>query len=158
MIAMEGIFFINDVEKKLSFDSRASLLELLRESGYTEVKKGCGEGHCGSCLVLLNGELVNSCQVFAAQAINSRILTIKGIGTIHSPHPIQKAFVDAGAVQCGYCTPGMILAAYYLLNQNPDPTEEEIKIALDGNLCRCTGYEKVIDAVKLAAGKMRENE
>ncbi len=155
---MEGIFFINDTEKRLSFDSQATLLEVLRENGYTEVKKGCGEGHCGTCLVLLNGELVNSCQVFAAQATNSRIMTVKGIGTIHSPHPIQKALVDAGAVQCGYCTPGVVLAAYYLLNQNPDPTEEEIKMALDGNLCRCTGYEKIIEGVKIAALRMRENE
>jgi carbon-monoxide dehydrogenase small subunit len=96
--------------------------------------------------------------VYAASVGERKITTVKGIGSIHEPHPIQEAFVEAGAVQCGYCTPGMVLATYALLQRNPDPTDEEIKEALDGNFCRCTGYVKIIDAVKLAARKVKEND
>jgi carbon-monoxide dehydrogenase small subunit len=154
---MEGIFIINGSEKKLSFDSSDILLNVLRANGFTEVKSGCHEGQCGSCVILLDGELVNSCQIFAATAVGKDIVTIKGIGNIHSPHPIQEAFVETGAVQCGFCIPGMVLAAYYLLKSNPDPDDEEISKALDGNLCRCTGYVKIHEAVKLAARRMAEN-
>ncbi len=154
---MEGPFTINGKEQKLSFDTRATLLDLLRHGGYTEVKKGCGEGECGSCVVLMDGKLVNSCQVFAASAMGRKILTVRGIGTLHDPHPIQSAFVETGAVQCGFCTPGMILGTYYLLARNRDPGEDEIRRALDGNLCRCTGYVKIIEAVKLAAKRIRVN-
>lgn len=154
---MEGIFKINGKEIKVSFKSDAVLLSLLRENGCTEVKEGCREGECGSCVVMLDGRLVNSCQVFAASAAGKEIITVRGIGNIHSPHPIQSAFADSGAVQCGFCTPGMVLAAYCLLKKNPDPREDEIIEAIDGNLCRCTGYVKIIEAVKIAAKRMREN-
>ena len=154
---MKGVFVINGIEKELSFDSRATLLTVLRDNGHMEVKEGCDAGECGACLVLLDGKPVNSCQALAGSAIGKKILTVEGIGDIHSPHPIQEAFVDAGAVQCGFCTPAMVLATYCLLQDNPDPTDEEIKCALDGNLCRCTGYVKIIDAVKLAAKRMNEN-
>ncbi len=154
---MEGPFSINGEEVAVSFHPSDTLLTVLREHGYTEVKKGCGEGECGCCVVLLDGVPVNSCQVFAATVISKKITTVKGLGTIHAPHPIQAAFVEAGAVQCGFCVPGMICAAYALLEKNPDPDEMEIRRALDGNLCRCTGYVKIIAAVRLAARRMRES-
>lgn len=155
---MKGSFEINREERTFSFDNTATLLEVLRENGYREVKKGCSGGNCGSCVVLLDGILVNSCQVLAASAIGKEITTVRGLGTIHDPHPIQKAFADAGAVQCGFCTPGMILATYSLLSRNPDPSEEDIRRALDGNICRCTGYVKIFDAVRLAARRMRDHD
>jgi aerobic-type carbon monoxide dehydrogenase small subunit (CoxS/CutS family) len=148
---MEGTFIINDAEMALDFAPDERLLDTLRNHGYTEVKYGCNEGECGACLILLDSLPVNSCQVFTASVINRCITTVKGIGTLHRPHLIQKAFVEAGAVQCGYCTPGMVLAAYSLLSDNPEPTEDDIKKALDGNLCRCTGYVKIIEGVGLAA-------
>jgi len=151
---MERTFTVNGEQRTFCFETHETLLSALRKNGYTEVKSGCGEGSCGACLVLLDGRLVNSCQVFAATAAGKEITTVRGIGTIHRPHPIQEAFSDTGAVQCGFCTPGMVLASYYLLQQNPDPSEEEIKTALDGNLCRCTGYTKIIEAVQLAAKRM----
>lgn len=154
---MEGSFTVNGREYVFSFDPRTTLLTLLRENGFTEVKEGCREGECGACLVLLDGKLVNSCQVFAATASGKSITTVRGIGTLHSPHPVQEAFVETGAVQCGFCTPGMVLASYYLLSQNPVPGDEEIARALDGNLCRCTGYTKIIDAVKLASRRMSKD-
>ena len=154
---MKGSFTINGRKITLSFSSKATLLSVLRENGFTEVKEGCGEGQCGSCVVLLDEKLVNSCQVLAASVMERNVTTVRGLGNIHSPHPIQTAFAHTGAVQCGFCTPGMILAAYYLLTRNPDPQESEIKRALDGNLCRCTGYVKIIEAVKLAAKRMQRN-
>ncbi len=155
---MECNFVINGKKRTLQFKSSDTLLTILRNNDYTEVKEGGREGLCGACIVLLNGKLVNSCQVLAASAKGKNIITVKGIGTIHSPHLIQKAFVQAGAVQCGFCTPGMILATYDLLEKNPDPTEQEIKKHLDGNLCRCTGYIKIINAVKLSSVLLKENE
>ena len=152
---MIGNFIINGEKKEISYHSSDLLLTLLRDNGFTEVKEGCGQGDCGACLVLLAGKAVNSCQVLAASAVDMEITTVKGLGTIHEPHIIQRAFVEAGAVQCGFCTPGMIIAAYALLKKNPTPNEKEIKEGLDGNLCRCTGYEKIIDAVKLALKKDR---
>jgi carbon-monoxide dehydrogenase small subunit len=151
---MTGNLSINGKELRISLRGNEVLLDVLRELGYTEVKEGCREGACGSCLVLLEGVLVNSCQILAASAAGKEITTVKGLGTIHQPHPIQEAFVEAGAVQCGFCTPGMVLAAFALLKRNPRPTEEQIRHALDGNLCRCTGYMKIVDAVKLAAERM----
>jgi aerobic-type carbon monoxide dehydrogenase small subunit (CoxS/CutS family) len=151
---MEGGFTINGKYVKLSFLSDETLLSVLRKNGYTEVKEGCREGQCGTCVVLLDRKLVNSCQVLAATAIDREILTVRGLGDIHCLHPIQTAFADASAIQCGYCTPGMILATYSLLMKNPHPGEMEIKRALDGNICRCTGYVKIIEAVKLAASRM----
>ena len=154
---MEGSFIINGKKRTLHFKSTETLLTALRNNNFTEVKEGCREGLCGSCLILLNGVLVNSCQVFAATASGKNITTVKGIGTIHSPHIIQKAFVKAGAVQCGFCTPGMILATYNLLEKIPNPTDDDIKRYLDGNLCRCTGYVKIIDAVKLSSQLLSQN-
>jgi aerobic-type carbon monoxide dehydrogenase small subunit (CoxS/CutS family) len=151
-----GKFIINGKELETFFSPDSVLLTLLRENGFTEVKEGCREGECGACLVLLDGRLVNSCQVLAASAAGMEITTVKGIGNIHTPHIIQSAFADTGAVQCGFCTPGMVLASFYLLKENPDPDDNEIKQALDGNLCRCTGYVKIIEAVKLAAKRIRE--
>ncbi|MCD6595953.1 (2Fe-2S)-binding protein [bacterium] len=147
---MRGKFIINGDTKEFEFEPKIKLLHLLRDNGYTEVKNGCEEGECGACVILLDGKLVNSCQVLAASAIEHKITTVKGIGNLHEPNPIQQAFVDAGAVQCGFCTPGMVLATYSLLQRNPNPDDDEIKQALDGNLCRCTGYLKIIDAVKLS--------
>jgi aerobic-type carbon monoxide dehydrogenase small subunit (CoxS/CutS family) len=155
---MRGLFVVNGKSREASYRSTDTLLDLLRREGHTEVKEGCREGMCGACAVLLEGRLVNSCQVLAASAGGKRITTASGIGSVHAPHPIQSAFVETGAVQCGFCTPGMVLAAYALLVENPDPGEEEIRRALDGNLCRCTGYVKIVEAVKLAARRMRAHE
>jgi aerobic-type carbon monoxide dehydrogenase small subunit (CoxS/CutS family) len=152
---MKGEIVVNGKRVRCTFSPDVTLLDLLRSEGFTEVKEGCREGQCGCCVVLLEGKLVNSCQVFAASAMGKEITTVKGLGNLHSPHPLQTAFVEAGAVQCGFCTPGMILAAYALLKENPDPNDEEIIQALDGNLCRCTGYVKIIQAVKRGARRMR---
>jgi aerobic-type carbon monoxide dehydrogenase small subunit (CoxS/CutS family) len=146
---------INNVEKRLVFEPHEKLLDVLRREGYYGVKFGCGNGDCGDCTVLVNGKAVKSCIMFAAQVKDKDITTIEGLSTPEHAHPVQKAFVDAGAVQCGYCTPGMIISAKALLDKNPAPTEDEIKEALEGNLCRCTGYVKIIDAVKLASQRMR---
>jgi aerobic-type carbon monoxide dehydrogenase small subunit (CoxS/CutS family) len=154
---MQGSFVVNGQNITVSFRSKDTLLRLLRKNGYTEVKEGCGEGECGSCVVLVDGKLVNACHVFAASVMDREITTVRGLGDVHSLHPIQTAMVERGAVQCGFCTPGFVLAAYYLLKTNPDPKEEDIRRGLDGNLCRCTGYVKIIEAVKLAAKRMRGN-
>jgi aerobic-type carbon monoxide dehydrogenase small subunit (CoxS/CutS family) len=146
---------INSVEKRLVFEPHEKLLDVLRREGYYGVKFGCGNGDCGACTILVNGKAVKSCIMFAAQAKDKEITTIEGLSTPEHVHPVQKAFVDAGAVQCGYCTPGMIISAKALLDKNPEPTEYEIKEALEGNLCRCTGYVKIIDGVKLASQRMR---
>jgi len=132
------------------------LLDVLRREGYFSVKEGCHQGSCGACVVLLDGKPVNSCLVFAARCEGHEITTIEGLGTPQNPHILQKAFVDSGAVQCGYCTPGMILSAKALLDKNFEPGEEDIKLALDGNLCRCTGYVRIINAVKKASGIMKK--
>ena len=132
-----------------------TLLDALRDHGYTSVKRGCEEGVCGACTVLVDGRRLNSCLLLAGQMEGRSVLTVEGLGSVQSPHPIQKAFVQAGAVQCGYCTPGMVLATKALLDQNPDPSEKEIRSALDGNLCRCTGYVKILDAVHLAVDMLQ---
>ncbi len=154
---MEGSFEINGSPRICTFDPRATLQQVLRNDGHTEVKNGCGEGECGACLILLDSVLVNSCQVLAASAVGASILTATGLGSVHVPHAIQMAFVDAGAVQCGFCTPGMVLATYALLRLNPSPDEDQIRTALDGNLCRCTGYVKIVQAVQLAAKRLGED-
>ena len=151
---MRGTFIINNTRLDVEFPPNITLLQLLRDVGYTEVKNGCEEGECGACTILLDKVPVPSCQILAASVVERKITTVQGIGNQSEPHIIQQAFSEAGAVQCGFCTPGMILASYALLEKNPHPTEEEIKQALDGNLCRCTGYVKIIDAVKLAAERL----
>jgi aerobic-type carbon monoxide dehydrogenase small subunit (CoxS/CutS family) len=128
------------------------LLEVIREKlELTGTKEACSLGECGACTVILDGKAVNSCLVLAVEAKGKEILTIEGLRQNGELHPLQKAFIDEGAVQCGFCTPGMILSAKALLDKNPDPDEDEIKEALAGNLCRCTGYVKIVKAVKTAA-------
>ncbi len=133
------------------------LLDMLREDlNLTSVKEGCSEGECGACTVIFNGETVTSCCVLAGQAEGADIVTLEGISVDGKPDVVQQAFMDSGAVQCGFCTPGMILTAEVLLAKNPDPTEEEVKQAMSGNLCRCTGYAKIVEAVLLAAERKRK--
>lgn len=131
-----------------------TLLDLIRDKlELTGAKEGCGVGDCGACTVIMNGKAVNSCLVLAINAHGSEIVTIEGLGKGSELDPIQDAFVKYGAIQCGFCTPGMILSAKALLDENPNPTDEEIKLAISGNLCRCTGYTQIIEAVKAAAAK-----
>jgi aerobic carbon-monoxide dehydrogenase small subunit len=130
-----------------------SLLFALREQlGLPGSKNACEQGECGSCSVLLDGTLVCSCLVLAAQADGHHVTTVEGLATDDGLHPVQQAFVDAGAVQCGFCTPGLVVAAAALLAETPMPTDDELREALSGNLCRCTGYAKIFDAVRMAAG------
>jgi len=147
-------FKVNGVEREVSLPPNVTLLSALRDLGYVDVKNGCEKGDCGACAVLLDGKLVNSCLVLAWQADGREILTVSGLGSLDRPHPIQEAFADTGAVQCGYCTPGMIMAAKALLDENPDPSEEEIREAISGNLCRCTGYAQIVEAVEEAARRI----
>ncbi|QGP91191.1 Nicotinate dehydrogenase small FeS subunit [Neomoorella glycerini] len=144
---------VNGQEYQVEAPADITLLELLRENlGLTGTKEGCGKGECGACTVILDGQAVNSCLVPAAKAEGSEVLTIEGLAPPGGQlHPLQEAFISEGAVQCGFCTPGMIMSAKALLDQNPRPTREEIKVALSGNLCRCTGYAKIITAVEKAA-------
>ena len=146
---------INGVEKDVDIKPNDLLLDVLRREGYKGVKRGCNEGTCGTCIIILNDRIVKSCIMFAAQAQNGEIITIEGIGTRDKPHPIQQAFVDEGVVQCGFCIPSMILAVKNLIDHNPNPTQNDVKMALDGNLCRCTGYSGQVKAVLQAAAIMR---
>lgn len=131
-----------------------TLLEVLREELHlTGAKESCGRGACGACTVLLDGEPVRSCLLLAAEAEGRQVTTIEGLGRQGALHPIQEAFVAHHAVQCGFCTPGMVLTAKALLDKTPDPTDEEIRLALSGNICRCTGYAKIVEAVKAASDK-----
>jgi carbon-monoxide dehydrogenase small subunit len=142
---------VNGEEYDLLIDSKKTLLELLRDDlDLTGTKAGCDEGECGACSVILEGKVVNSCLVLAVEADNGEITTIEGIDRGEELHPIQKAFIDSGAVQCGFCTPGMIISTKAMLEEISDPSEEDIKHFLEGNLCRCTGYSKIIDAVNNA--------
>lgn len=135
------------------------LLDLLREDlALTGTKYGCGEGECGACTVLLDGQPVNACLVLAVQADGREIITVEGLSNGDALHPLQLAFIEKGALQCGYCTPGMLMSSYALLQENASPTDEEIAEALAGNLCRCTGYQKIYDAVREAAEVMREGK
>lgn len=148
---------LNGRTRRFTVDEDETLLHLLRErAGLTGAKKGCDLGECGACTVIMNGRAVNSCCVFAVQADGARVETIEGIGTAEHPHPLQQAFVDAGAIQCGFCTPGMIMAAKALLDREPSPSPERIRQALSGNLCRCTGYEKIEQAVQMASRAIQE--
>ena len=148
-------FIINGQKKAIETTPSTRLLDLIRDDlGLTGTKEGCGKGECGACTVIMNGELVASCLVLAPQADGAVITTIEGIGNGAHLDPIQEAFIETGAVQCGFCTPGMILAAKKLLEENPYPDEDEIKRGISGNLCRCTGYQKIIDAIKLSANRL----
>ena len=157
MNAMKKItirFVLNGRNVSVEVDPNKRLLDMLREDlGCLSVKEGCAEGECGACTVLRNGEPVTSCLMLAGQVEGDTILTLEGVaGSNGELDVIQQAFLDEGAVQCGFCTPGMILSAKALLMRNPHPTREEIKMAVSGNLCRCTGYAKIISAVERAAG------
>jgi carbon-monoxide dehydrogenase small subunit len=146
---------VNGEPYEVFIDSRTTLLQLLREHlGLTGTKEGCSEGECGACSVIVNGRLVDSCLIFAAEANGGQVQTIEGLAVNGELHPVQKAFIECGGVQCGFCTPGMIMASKALLEAIPNPTEVQIRQALGGNLCRCTGYAKIIDAVQAAAGMM----
>ncbi|MGQ9787858.1 MAG: (2Fe-2S)-binding protein [Candidatus Hadarchaeaceae archaeon] len=149
-------FTINGIKRKVLVRPKDLLLNVIRdELGLKGTKYGCGTGECGACTVLLDGRPVLSCLTLAVSANGKNITTIEGIETDEELHPIQQAFIDTGAIQCGYCTPGMIISTKALLDKNPNPTEEEIKLAIKGNLCRCTGYVKIIAAIQLAAKRMR---
>lgn len=140
---------VNGAEHTLTISPDRMLLDMLREDlGLTGTKRGCGNGECGACSVIMDGKLVNSCLVPAMKAHGSEILTVEGLAGEGDLHPIQEAFLEKGAVQCGFCTPGMLFAAKSLLDQNSHPSLEEIKTAISGNLCRCTGYTKIIEAIE----------
>jgi len=140
---------VNGRQWDIAVEPNRTLLDVLRHDlELTGTKRGCDLGECGSCTVILNGKPVNSCLVLAVQANGAEILTIEGLAGPDGLHPLQRAFVEKGAIQCGFCTPGMILSATTLLQKNPNPSEEEIRIALSGNLCRCTGYQKIVEAIQ----------
>lgn len=148
---------INGAERQVDCAPGATLFEVLRALGYKSVKQGCDrEGTCGACTVLLDGTPILSCITPAPRAAGRQVTTVEALGDPSHPHPIQEAFVEAGAVQCGFCTPGMLLATKALLDKNKAPTEEQIVAALSGNLCRCTGYVKILQAVKNAASMMQK--
>ncbi len=149
---MEVTLTVNDEERVADVGPTTTLTELLREHlDLTGTKVGCGRGECGACTVILDGSPVNSCLVFAVQCEGRRVLTIEGLDANGEHDRIQSAFIESGAVQCGFCTPGMIMSAYALLSSNPRPTRREIEEAISGNLCRCTGYVKIVDAVQAAS-------
>jgi len=146
---------VNGKQYRRKIESRMLLVDFLRdELGLTGTHIGCDTGHCGACTVLMNGVTVKSCLLLAAQANNADIQTIEGLAVENELHPIQEAFLEQNALQCGYCTPGMILSSLFLLQRTPNPSDEEIKRGIDGNLCRCTGYLNIVKAVKAAAVKM----
>jgi len=155
---IELTFILNQREVTVSVAPNRRLLDVLREELHlTGTKEGCGIGECGACTVLLNGRPVNSCLILAGQAQGSEITTIEGVETEDGDlHPLQEAFLEEGAVQCGFCTPGMILSALSLLRKNPGPSEDEIKEAISGNLCRCTGYKQIVEAIQAAAVKLQK--
>lgn len=148
---------VNGDDAEFLCDPAASLLDVLRDGmGLTGSKEGCGSGDCGACTVMLDGEMVCACLVFAAEAEGRSIRTIEGVAEGSMLHPVQRKFLELGALQCGFCTPGFIVAAKALLDRNPDPTETEVRYWLAGNLCRCTGYDKIVRAVMETAAELRQ--
>ena len=148
---------VNGASYEIMVEPLESLLDVIRDRlNLTGAKKGCGEGNCGACTVIMDGRAVNSCLILAVEADGHEIVTIEGLSNGSELHALQKSFVKHGAVQCGYCTPGMILSAKALLDENLNPTEEQIKRAIAGNLCRCTGYVKIVEAIKDAAAYFAE--
>ena len=148
-------FIINGEKRKVQTTPSKRLLDLIRDDLHlTGTKEGCGKGECGACTIIMNGELVASCLILAPQADGAQITTIEGLSREGKLHPIQQAFVETGAVQCGFCIPGMILAAKKILDNNLHPDGNEIKRGISGNICRCTGYQKIFDAIKLAGEKL----
>ena len=151
-------FTLNGKPVSLEVEPRTTLLRALRDHGVTSVKRGCEEGECGTCTVLLDEVLQKSCMVLALEAEGRSVVTTEGlVGPKGQLHPVQQAFIDEGAIQCGFCTPGMILSVVDLLRRHPEPTEEQIRVWLSGNLCRCTGYEGIFRAVRKAAALMKES-
>ncbi|KMY66267.1 (2Fe-2S)-binding protein [Desulfocarbo indianensis] len=151
-------FVVNGEPQALFVKPNHTLLDVLRDDlGLLGAKKGCGEGKCGTCTVIMDGKPVNSCLILAPRADGSDIITVEGLAD-GEPHPMQKAFVEQGAVQCGFCTPGMIMTACALLDEKSDPSEEEIRLALSGNLCRCTGYAKIVEAVQVCAQRIQQDK
>jgi carbon-monoxide dehydrogenase small subunit len=147
---------VNGILYELSVQPWETLLDVIREHlGLTGTKEGCGLGECGACTVIMDGKTVNSCLVLAVEADSRVITTIEGLANGDELHPIQEAFIKCGGLQCGFCTPGMIMSTKALLEENPSPEEEEIRKAIAGNFCRCTGYTKIIESVKVAAKNMR---
>ncbi len=143
---------LNGEDVTVQVKPSALLVEVLRDQlELTGTKVACGEGECGACTVLLDGKPVNSCLVPALKAQGREVMTVEGLAPLGDLHPLQKAFVEHGAVQCGYCTPGMLMSAKALLDHNPNPTEDEVRLAISGNLCRCTGYAKIAEAIKAAS-------
>jgi carbon-monoxide dehydrogenase small subunit len=142
------ILKVNGEEREVRVEPRQTLLDTLRNDlGLTGTKEGCGNGNCGTCTVLLNGKAVSSCLVFTVEAEGQEITTIEGLAVAGKIHPLQRAFVEEGSIQCGFCTPGMILTAKAFLDANPHPTEIQVRQAIAGNLCRCTGYDKIVQAI-----------
>ena len=149
-------FLLNGIEKTVETPADRRVLDLLREDlGMTGTKEACGAGECGACTILVDGRARLSCLMMAAQLSGRNIITIEGLSTEGSLHPVQQAFVDKGAVQCGYCTPGMVLSAIDLLRRNSAPSPDDIRKGISGNLCRCTGYQMIVEAVTAAAAHMR---
>ena len=143
---------VNGMQYPVEVDGDATLLRVLRDDiGLTGTKTGCDDCECGACMVMVDGRPVNSCVYLALQAVDAEVTTVEGLADGDQLSAVQSAFLDAGGVQCGYCTPGMLISAHALLERNPDPSEEEIRLALSGNLCRCTGYAKIVEAVMAAA-------
>jgi aerobic carbon-monoxide dehydrogenase small subunit len=143
---------VNGVQEQVDVPSNMTLLVMLREKlALTGTKNGCSAGECGACTVLMNGEAVNSCMVLAAECEGAEITTIEGLAKDNQLDMLQKKIIETGGVQCGFCTPGMLISARALLNRNPNPTEWEVKEAISGNLCRCTGYSRIVEAIQLAA-------
>jgi aerobic carbon-monoxide dehydrogenase small subunit len=147
---------LNGKKTELEVPTHRLLLDLLRdEIGLTGTKEGCGTGDCGACTVLLNGKAVNSCLIFSGELDGADVVTIEGLKIGPELHPVQQAFIQDGGVQCGYCTSGMLMMSKALLDENPDPSQEDIRFAISGNLCRCTGYAKIVKAVQEAAAELR---
>jgi aerobic carbon-monoxide dehydrogenase small subunit len=144
----EIILKVNGEEREVAVEPRQTLLDILRNDlGLTGTKEGCGNGNCGTCTVLLDGKAVSSCLILAIEVEGQEITTIEGLAKAGEIHPLQKAFIEEGAIQCGFCSPGMILTAKAFLDANPHPTEAEARLAISGNLCRCTGYDKIVRAI-----------
>ncbi|MEJ2770511.1 MULTISPECIES: glyceraldehyde dehydrogenase subunit gamma [unclassified Stygiolobus] len=149
---------VNGEVHEVEVEPRRLLVHVLRDLGYTSVHVGCDTSNCGACTVIMNGRSVKSCTVLAVEAEGADILTVEGLSKDGKLHPIQEAFWDNHGLQCGYCTPGMIMEAYWLLKENPNPSEEDIREGISGNLCRCTGYQNIVKAIKDASLRLNQKE